>query len=106
MKKGISYSLLFITLFLFQSLLHGENLFIYKENESKIFKKNESNTKTSGGIGFFGLLTVLFIGLKLGKVIDWSWFWVLSPILIPFSITIAILAVAFVIAAIMYSLDK
>ncbi|VAX19289.1 Limit dextrin alpha-1,6-maltotetraose-hydrolase [hydrothermal vent metagenome] len=45
MKKGISYSLLFITLFLFQSLLHGENLFIYKENESKIFKKNESNTK-------------------------------------------------------------
>jgi len=34
----------------------------------------------SGGIGFIGLLTVLFIGLKLGKVIDWSWWWVLSPI--------------------------
>lgn len=31
-------------------------------------------------VGFVGLLTLLFIGLKLGKVIAWSWFWVLSPI--------------------------
>ncbi len=45
MKKGIPYSLLFIALFLFQSLLFGENLFIYKENESKTLKKNESSTK-------------------------------------------------------------
>ncbi len=37
----------------------------------------------SGGIGFSGALTILFIGLKLGKVIDWSWWWVLSPIWIP-----------------------
>jgi len=33
-------------------------------------------------IGFFGLLGLLFIGLKLGNVIDWSWLWVLSPLLI------------------------
>ena len=31
-------------------------------------------------IGFFGLLGLLFIGLKLGAVIDWSWWWVLSPL--------------------------
>lgn len=31
--------------------------------------------------GFFGLLTLLFIGLKLGNVIDWSWWAVLSPLL-------------------------
>lgn len=30
-------------------------------------------------IGFFELLTILFIGLKLGHVIDWSWWWVLLP---------------------------
>ncbi len=30
--------------------------------------------------GFIGLLTVLFICLKLTKGIDWSWWWVLSPI--------------------------
>jgi hypothetical protein len=36
----------------------------------------ESNTS---GIGFFSLLGLLFIGLKLTEVIDWSWWWVLSP---------------------------
>ena len=41
-----------------------------------------TTTKSSGprGVGFFGLLTLLFIGLKLGHVIDWNWIWVLSPL--------------------------
>ena len=39
-----------------------------------------STTTTSTGIGFPGLLTVLFIGLKLTGHINWSWWWVLSPI--------------------------
>ena len=47
-----------------------------------------SNTQqqagASGGIGFSGLLTIVFITLKLLKVIDWSWWWVLSPLWIPF----------------------
>lgn len=30
--------------------------------------------------GFSTLLTVLFIGLKLTHYIDWSWWWVLSPL--------------------------
>ena len=46
---------------------------------------------TSDGIGFFGLLTLLFIGLKLTNYIDWSWFWVLSPTLIPLAIGLSIL---------------
>lgn len=33
----------------------------------------------SGGIGFFGMLTILFIGLKLTGHIEWSWLWVLAP---------------------------
>lgn len=41
---------------------------------------SERNNNTSGGIGFFGLLTIVFIVLKLTKVINWSWWWVLSPI--------------------------
>lgn len=41
-----------------------------------------SNYSNNSGIGFFGALTLLFIGLKLGKVIDWSWWLVLSPLLI------------------------
>ena len=39
-----------------------------------------SDAKSSGGVGFFGLLTLLFIGLKLGGAISWSWWWVLSPV--------------------------
>ena len=42
-----------------------------------------SSDSGSGGIGFCGLLTVLFIGLKLTNYIDWSWWWILSPIWIP-----------------------
>lgn len=34
-------------------------------------------------IGLLDLLLVLFVGLKLTGYIDWSWWWVLSPILIP-----------------------
>jgi hypothetical protein len=41
------------------------------------------NTSGSGGVGFFGLLTIVFITLKLTDFIDWSWWWVLSPIWIP-----------------------
>lgn len=33
--------------------------------------------------GFLALMTLLFIGLKLGGVIAWSWAWVLSPIWLP-----------------------
>jgi len=37
----------------------------------------------TGGIGFFGLLTLIFITLKLTNYIDWSWWWVLAPMWIP-----------------------
>lgn len=42
-------------------------------------------------IGFPGLLTLIFITLKLTDYIDWSWVWVLSPIWITFLITIVII---------------
>jgi hypothetical protein len=53
-------------------------------------------------IGFLGLLGLLFIGLKLGGVIAWSWVWVLSPLWIP----VAIAAVIFVIALLIAGSDK
>ena len=56
------------------------------------------NTSHSGGIGFFGLLTIVFIILKLTKVIDWSWFWVLSPSIFSIGIGLVILGVLAIIA--------
>lgn len=31
-------------------------------------------------------LTILFVILKLTNIIEWSWWWVLSPLWIPYSI--------------------
>jgi len=53
--------------------------------------------KTTGGIGFFGALTLIFIALKLCNVINWSWLWVLSPLWLPFSIVMVCLVVALII---------
>lgn len=39
----------------------------------------KGNSSSSGGIDFFGLLTIVFIVLKLTRVIDWSWWWVTAP---------------------------
>lgn len=49
-----------------------------------------SSSSSSAGIGLPGLLTVLFVGLKLTGFIDWSWWWVLSPIWISFLILVVI----------------
>lgn len=49
-----------------------------------------SDNSTSSGIGFGGMLTILFIALKLMGYINWSWIWVLCPMWIPFAIIIAL----------------
>ena len=60
---------------------------------------SKGSSASSGGIGFCGLLTIVFIALKLCGVIGWSWWWVVSPIWISAAIFIlAIVAVLTVIA--------
>lgn len=54
---------------------------------------SESSSSSSGGIGFLGLLTILFIGLKLTGYIDWSWWWVLSPLLFGAGLIILIIGI-------------
>lgn len=51
---------------------------------------SESSSSSSSGIGFIGLLTIVFITLKLTGYIAWSWWWVLSPLWISFGIGIII----------------
>lgn len=50
-----------------------------------------------GGVGFTGLLTIVFIVLKLLGVIQWSWIWVLSPIWINIIIVIVLLALLIIL---------
>lgn len=58
---------------------------------------NKENS-SKGGIGFCGLLAIVFIVLKLLKIITWSWFWVLSPLWIPLGIILIVLIIIVVIA--------
>jgi hypothetical protein len=57
------------------------------------------SSSSSSGIGFYGLLTVLFIGLKLTGHITWPWIWVLSPLWISVLIGISFIALLLVLAA-------
>ena len=62
----------------------------------------DSGTSASGGIGFCGLLTVVFITLRLTGVIDWSWAWVLAPIWIPVALVLSVLVLlAFIAVTVM-----
>jgi len=57
-----------------------------------------SNTNT-GGIGFAGLLAIVFITLKLTGYIAWSWWWVLSPLWIPLALVVTILLLVTIVGA-------
>ena len=57
-----------------------------------------AENNSSGGIGFCGVLAIVFITLKLTGTIAWSWLWVLSPIWIPVIFVLCIFAVCLILA--------
>jgi hypothetical protein len=63
-----------------------------------------SNSSSSGGVGFLGMIAiftfVVFLFLKLagmGVVADWSWWWVTAPLWGYFVLIFGILIIAFLI---------
>jgi hypothetical protein len=62
---------------------------------------NNSTTTNSGGIGFFGLLTIVFITLKLTGYIAWSWWWVLAPLWGGAVLFLAIVAIFVLVSSIL-----
>ncbi|MCI9070550.1 MAG: hypothetical protein HFJ13_08050 [Clostridium sp.] len=52
-----------------------------------------NNNQYKNGVSFLSLLTLIFITLKLSKVITWSWIWVLSPMWIPTVIFITVIVI-------------
>ena len=59
---------------------------------------NKGESSTSGGIGFFGLLQVCFIILKVMGKINWSWIKVFLPTFIGGGLTVLLLIVCVIIA--------
>lgn len=62
---------------------------------------NQVNINTNNGeIGFLGLLTIVFITLKLTGYIAWSWWYVLSPFWIPLAFVLGLFAIVFLITVV------
>ena len=59
--------------------------------------KNEVSVNISkGGLGMF-ILFLVFLGLKLGGVINWSWWWITAPLWGPIALSLAICVVIIVL---------
>lgn len=61
---------------------------------------------TSRGVNFLELLFLLFLGLKLANLINWSWIWVFAPIWIPALGLLLFFGVAFVYLIVANAIDK
>jgi hypothetical protein len=62
---------------------------------------NSKSSASGGGLGVCGVLTVLFVALKLlgvAPVAAWSWIWVLSPLWIGAATVLAILGLFLLVA--------
>ena len=60
----------------------------------------------SYNIGLVGVLTLIFIALKLCKLITWSWWWVLSPLWMSVVFTIIVLNLIILFGIIIQILKK
>lgn len=52
---------------------------------------SDKSSSAGGGIGLAGVLTVVFVVLKLVGVIHWSWLWVLSPLWISLGLSLLVI---------------
>ena len=57
---------------------------------------NRNSGVAGGGISLSGLTFIVFLVLKLCGVIDWSWWWVTSPLWISFILYVLIIVGVFV----------
>lgn len=70
---------------------------LYKEYNKK------TSTTAKSGMSFFEVLLIVFVVLKLCKVINWSWWWVLSPFWIPLGLAIILLLISVILKLIIKS---
>ncbi len=63
------------------------------------------NSNYSGGIGFTGLLTCIFVVFKLLGKLDWSWWWVFSPLWISTGVAFVVILAILIVAIIGKFLD-
>lgn len=60
----------------------------------------------STSLSLMSVLLTIFIVLKLTDNIDWNWWWVLSPIWVPFALIVAGVSILIALTIIYYSFKK
>jgi len=59
-------------------------------------QNNNSSSSLSLSLGTLGFITfIVFLILKLTKVIDWNWFWVFFPLWLPIAISVLLYGIIF-----------
>jgi hypothetical protein len=61
---------------------------------------SKNNSNSSSGIGFFGLMFLIFMTLKLTGYITWSWWWVTAPLWGGFALMGIVAIIAIIIVSI------
>lgn len=67
--------------------------------------ERKSNATVSGGLGFWSVLGLMFVVLKLTGAIDWSWLWVLSPFWLPIVLTLGVVVLIVAVVGIVVAIQ-
>jgi len=59
---------------------------------------SDEHASTGVGVGFYAALTIVFIGLKLAHVVEWSWLVVFTPLWLPLGLVLVAAASVALIA--------
>lgn len=66
---------------------------------------NNKDLQMSGAM-FFELMFLMFLGLKISGLIDWSWWWIFAPIWVPIAILLGILGILALFLIISKAMEK
>lgn len=69
-------------------------------------RNNDNHTPATGGVGTATVVQIVFLILKLTKLIDLSWFWVLFPTILGVGLFLLGLAIGGIVALIAYLQDR
>lgn len=67
---------------------------------------NEKVTTVVNGMGFLDALFLVFLVLKLTKVIDWSWWWVTAPLWGQVALSVIIFVVTIIVLIVFKIIDR
>lgn len=60
----------------------------------------KDSNSSSGGLGLFSVLGIVFVMLKLCGVIHWSWWWVTAPFWGGLALALVVVGVIAILAAV------